>query len=333
MDPMICETFVVPERDSGKRLDAFLSDGSRSCGRSRREVREGIESGLVSVNGKPVAEPRKRVRMGDRVESRLPERVEETLTPNPDVPFDILYEDRDLLVIDKPAGVQMHPGGTDTTGTVANRIAAEYPSMREVGSHPLRPGIVHRLDRNTSGVVVLAKTVSAYERLRDLFGSRVIRKTYLALVSGRVREESGVIDLPLAARTGTLRRQVVKDPSEISGKVRDAVTEYRVIGRYCDADLLEIFPKTGRTHQIRIHLAAIGNPVMGDRLYGGRQMRREGMPDRQLLHAFRLSFPFEGRDLVFEAPLPPDFREFLGALDGAEEAGYPDEASNRHGGA
>jgi 23S rRNA pseudouridine1911/1915/1917 synthase len=305
---------MVQEVSSGKRLDAFLASYTRADGLSRSDTRAGIEAGLVSLNGKVETSPTRRLRYGDIVSSNIMPMPEVTLFPNPKLSFPIVFEDEELLVIAKPFGVQMHPGGNDTTETVANWIAAARPSMAMVGGDPFRPGIVHRLDRNTSGVVVLAKSDESCGILQELFRERKTEKIYLALVVGHVVEETGSIDFPLAQRTGTLQRQAIKDQVAFKGETKEALTEYRLKERYVENDLLEIFPKTGRTHQIRIHLAAIGHPVLGDNLYGGRRMRKEGMPKRQLLHAVRITFPYKGRELSFAAPMPSDFTDFLSTL-------------------
>lgn len=322
---------TVQQISSGKRLDAFLAAYTRLDGLSRNDTRVGIEAGLVTLNGSVETSPTRRLRYGDIVRSEIAPTPKECLYANPKLSFPIIFEDEELLVIAKPFGVQMHPGGKDTTETVANWIASARPAMAMVGGDPFRPGIVHRLDRNTSGVVVLAKTDEACEILRQLFRERETEKTYLAVVIGHVPDEEGVIDYPLAQRTGTLQRQAVKEPSSFKGEMKEAVTAYRLKERYAACDLLELYPKTGRTHQIRIHLAAISHPVLGDHLYGGRRMRKHGMPPRQLLHASRIAFPYRGRTLSFEASLAEDFSDFLAGIDAYEKPGYPGEASDRHG--
>jgi len=321
---------AVQQVSAGKRLDAFLAAYTRMDGLSRGDTRSGIEAGLVTLNGKVEMSPAKRLRCGDVIISTIVPTPPAVLFPNHDLSFLILFENKDLLVISKPSGVQMHPAGNDTTGTVANWIVAVRPEMAAVGGDRFRPGIVHRLDRNTSGVVVLAKTDEACDSLRELFRDRAIEKTYLAFVVGHVDLLSDTIDYPLAQRTGTLQRQAVKEPDLFKGEMKEASTSYVLKERFAEADLLEIFPKTGRTHQIRIHLAAIGHPVLGDNLYGGRRMRKTGMPSRQLLHASRIAFPFKKERLSFEAPLPSDFADFIAGIDVVEKPGYPGEASNRH---
>jgi len=324
---------TVQQATSGKRLDAFLASYTRTDGLSRNETRSGIEEGAVFLNGKIEKNPKKRLRYGDVVVSNIPLPIRSELLPNPDLSFPILFEDDDLLVISKPAGVQMHPAGNDITETVANWIAATRPYMVSAGVDPFRPGIVHRLDRNTSGVVVLAKTKEAFDVLQQLFRSRKVKKTYLALVAGHVTDPEGKIDYPLAHRTGTLRRRAIMESESAVGRAKESLTEYRLKERFRQYDLLEVFPKTGRTHQIRVHLAAIGHPVAGDRLYGGRRMHKDSVPKRQFLHAEKLAFPFFGKLHVFEAPLPADLADFLVGIDGEEKPGYPREASNQHDGA
>ncbi|HWQ60352.1 MAG TPA: RluA family pseudouridine synthase [Candidatus Fimivivens sp.] len=321
---------TVQQISSGKRLDAFLAAYTRMDGLSRSDTRAGIEAGLVELNGKTETSPTRRLRYGDVIVSRIVPTLKDDLFANHELSFPIIFEDDDLLVISKPFGVQMHPGGRDRTDTVANWIMATRPEMAMVGGDPFRPGIVHRLDRNTSGVVVLAKTDESCESLRDSFREREVEKTYLALVTGHVSEEEGYIDYPLTQRAGTLQRQAVKEPQSFEGEMKEALTEYRLKRRFAEADLLEVYPKTGRTHQIRIHLAAIGHPVLGDNLYGGRRMRRDGMPKRQLLHASRIVFPFKGGLCSYEASLPRDFAEFISGIDVVEKPGYPGEASNRN---
>lgn len=318
---------TVQEVSSGKRLDAFLAAYTRTDGLSRYDTRVGIEAGKVSVNGKTESNPSKRLRHGDVVVSDVAPTEKAGLFPNAALSIPVLFEDEDLLIISKPAGIQMHPAGNDMTETVANWIAATRPEMAGVGDDPFRPGIVHRLDRNTSGVVILAKTEETFRILQESFRSHEVRKTYLALVMGHVPTESGSIDFPLAHRTGTLRRQAVMDPGNFSGETKTALTEYFLKARYAEYDLLEAFPKTGRTHQIRVHLSAIGCPVVGDRLYGGRRMGKDGMPKRQLLHAAEISFPFRGKERIFVSPLPDDFADFLSGIDGTRKEGYSGEAS------
>lgn len=325
---------VVPERDAGKRLDAFLSAYvKRERGDavpSRTRIRETIEDGSAIVNGEVLTNPKKRLTRGDTVSYTIPEMASE-LIPNPKLPIDILFEDEDILIIDKPAGIATHPVSFEETDTVANWALARISGIRDIGEDPIRPGIVHRLDRNTSGILALAKTPEAFDELKRIFADRLAEKRYLALVLGHAPQEMGEIRYPIAPITGTLRRQVIFPGKETPVDAREALSYYRVKQRFAECDFLEIAPKTGRTHQIRVHLAAIGCPVLGDRLYGGRRMSRSDMPTRQLLHAGYISFPWQNGTKTFESPLPSDFQETLStlsALDETGENGYLGEDSN-----
>lgn len=244
-----------------------------------------------------------------------------------DVTIPILYEDDFLIVIDKPAGVQTHPAGNTTRDTVAHFIVSKYPKLQNVGENLLRPGIVHRLDRETSGILVVAKTEEAFEELKKLFQNRKIEKTYIALVYGHTPKLEGVIDKPLARQKGKLKRAVAKTEQALT-KAHEALTMYRVITRYKDFDLILAKPKTGRTHQIRAHFASLGHPIVGDKLYAFKNIRREKklFPSRQMLHAYSLQFELFGKKYVFQAPLPEDFRSLLSGIDETRNASYDDEA-------
>lgn len=326
MDHISEPAIIVPERDSGKRLDAFLSAllkrESGDDAVSRVRVREAIEAGLASVNDVAERNPGKRLRRGDTVFFRRPETSTE-LRANPDIPLLVRFEDEEMLVIDKPAGIATHPVSFMETETVANWAISAVPWVRAIGDDPLRPGIVHRLDRNTSGILVIAKTASAFDGLKRIFSERLAEKRYLAIVLGHMPNDSDEIDFPIASRTGTLKRVAVMPGGAVPADARTASTRYAVKRRYVMHDLLEVVPKTGRTHQIRVHLAAVGHPVAGDRLYGGRRMKTQDAPRRQMLHAGRLSFPWHGEVRTFRSPAPDDFVRYLESLDGAEKAGYP----------
>jgi len=331
MRPKSDKPIIVPERDAGKRLDAFLSaylkretDGSAP---SRVRIREAIEHGDAIVNGTAQTNPKKRLTRGDAISFTVPETAVELL-PNPDLPLTVLFEDDDLLVIDKPAGVATHPVSFEETDTVANWALAHAPGIRDIGENPIRPGIVHRLDRNTSGILAIAKTAETFDELKRLFADRLAEKRYWALVIGHLPHDTGEIAYPIAPVTGSLRRQAIFPGKDVPENAREALSRFRVKKRFAKHDLLEVCPKTGRTHQIRVHLAATGCPVFGDRLYGGRRMNRPDVPARQLLHAGHLSFPWSGSMKIFDSPLPEDFRETLFALDETWESGYLGEDSN-----
>ncbi len=253
----------------------------------------------------------------------------------------VVYEDKNLVAVNKPAGLLVHEArsvparrslgvggkrearGGHQEATLVDWLLARYPEVRNVGDDPkVRPGIVHRLDRDTSGIMIVAKTQESFEYLKSLFERHEVKKIYLALVRGVPKEKSGTIDAPIGMKNGTVKRSV-----HGGRMVKEAVTEYRVKKIYGEGaqalSLLEVRPQTGRTHQIRVHLASIGHPIAGDTLYGKkekrnkkREMRNEKSPPRLVLHAFSLEFPTEaGHRLVLEAELPGDFNRFLKALE------------------
>jgi 23S rRNA pseudouridine1911/1915/1917 synthase len=244
-----------------------------------------------------------------------------------DFTLPILYQDDFLIAINKPAGIQTHPAGNAKRKTVAHFIAAKYPKLRDIGSDPLRPGLVHRLDRETSGVIVVAKTEQSMEELKKLFKDRKIKKTYIALVYGHTPTLEGAIDKSLLQQSGKLKRIAVA-AARAPSAAREALTLYRVIARYQNFDLLEVTPKTGRTHQIRAHLADLGHPVAGDKLYAFKNLRRDKklFPNRQMLHAYRLQFELCSKKYAFQAPLPDDFRSLLQSIDETQETSYDDKA-------
>ncbi|MFH0806384.1 MAG: RluA family pseudouridine synthase [Candidatus Brennerbacteria bacterium] len=300
------------------RLDAFLA---RVLGDeySRHRVKKGIEDGAVMVNGRATPKASAKVKIGDTVvvtKKKFPPHAKD-LRPIPDTShaLNIVYEDKDCLVVVKPAGILTHPTPTRLKGTLAGALVARYPSLASVGEDPMRPGIMHRLDEDTSGLLVVAKTQSAFEFLKRQFMGRSVRKVYIALVEGNPSEKEGVIEYAIRpSSTNPAKRVVVKHVPPrgagipVKSSVRGAETRYRVMESFGNQyALLELHPKTGRTHQIRVHLAAIGHPVVGDTLYGSKTRGT-----RQLLHAARLEFVRPNhKPLSVESPLPEDFRKFL----------------------
>jgi 23S rRNA pseudouridine1911/1915/1917 synthase len=227
-------------------------------------------------------------------------------------PLEILYEDRDLLVLNKPAGISVHPSAKEPSGTLTDAILSHDPAIGGVGEDPTRPGIVHRLDKDTSGVLLVAKNQRTFEELKALFQKREVEKRYLAIVEGKVKEPRGTIALPIG-RAGLKRTVPSRSRRRPTRNVREAETSYVVRKRFKDATLLELRPKTGRMHQIRVHLQAIGHPVLGDKLYGGK--RAANRAARQMLHAYSLTFSrSNGKRYTFEADPPPDFQEKLDEL-------------------
>jgi 23S rRNA pseudouridine1911/1915/1917 synthase len=296
----------------GERLDRFLAEQVPNL--SRSAAQRLIEGEQVSVDGE-AAKASYRVRAGDVVVALLP--ADETPEPEAEpIPLRVVYEDEVLVVVDKPAGMVVHPAPGHRGGTLVNALLAHCPEL--AGSGGERPGIVHRLDRDTSGLILVAKSEKVRRALQQQFKERQVRKTYLALVHGHLQPAWGLIEAPIGRDPQRRQRMAV-----IAGG-REAVTEVRVLEQFAqksgpaagDYSLVEVEPRTGRTHQIRVHLASIGHPVVGDRVYGRRRTR---LPlSRQFLHAQRLEFrhPLSGSRLDLETPLPPDLAAVLELLRG-----------------
>ena len=288
---------VTAEDGGGARLDVFLAD--KLPGLSRAQVRRVIDGGGVRV-GSYARKAGYKLKAGDRVhaEYEIPE-PEGKLVPQ-HLPLKIVYMDADIIVLDKQANLVVHPGPGHPSGTLVNALIHHFPEIALIGSEE-RPGIVHRLDQDTSGVMVVARSARAFTSLQDQFRRRVVWKTYLALAWGRMSETGGRLNWPLGRHP--------KDGARMSVRTRSpkkAETFFQVQRAFKDTTLLEVKPVTGRTHQIRVHLAAAGHPVVGDPVYGRKREPRE-FP-RIFLHAHTLSFlhPATGERLTFASPLPPD---------------------------
>jgi len=294
----------------GQRLDVFVSGVS---GLSRARVQRLIDEGHVLVGGRP-QKAHHRVGAGEWIQLHIPPATPLQLTPE-QVPLDILCEDGDLIVLNKPAGMVVHPGAGRRTGTLVNALLAHCERLPGIGGVE-RPGIVHRLDRDTSGVLVVAKTEVAHQSLSGQFKTRMVKKRYLALVHGEVRQEEGRIEAAIGRREHDRKRMGVRVRDG-----REARTIYHVLRRLPGMTLLALDLETGRTHQIRVHLAHIGHPVVGDRVYGGRREHRRAASDepsaeRQMLHAWRLGFfhPASEAWVEFTAPIPTDFLSLSGPV-------------------
>ncbi|MEK9151212.1 MAG: RluA family pseudouridine synthase [Patescibacteria group bacterium] len=323
----------VPRRLVDRRLDVATLDLLRTKfpenDFSRGGIARLIQAGRILLND-ALAGADALVKLHDRVEvfsSDLATVVPELRPGESGIDIPVVYEDDAIVAVHKPAGIQVHPAGIRDAGTVAHWVVARYPEARGVGEDVLRPGIVHRLDRETSGILVIAKTAPAFEALKKLFQNRDIEKKYIALVYGNMPALQGEINKPLMQRSGQLKRFVVETQA-VPEAAREALTLYRVLARYQEFDLLEVTPKTGRTHQIRAHLASLGHPIVGDKLYAFKPMRRgeKLFSARQMLHAHSLRFRLFSKKHAFEAPLPQDFRVVLRSIDETREAGYDDEA-------
>lgn len=292
--------------DAAGRLDKLLV--ARLPEFSRARIQALIREGLVWVGGKTAQKSGHAVDAGQLVEITIPQARPSGLEPE-NIPLQVIYEDGDILVIDKPAGMVVHPAAGHAAGTLANAALAHAPEMEGIGGEQ-RPGIVHRLDKNTSGLLVIAKNERAHRWLVDQFKSRHVEKTYLALVDGAPPTPQGRVEAPVGRSPAN--RQMMAVVSEAKG--RPSVSEYKTRKSFEHHTLLEVHPLTGRTHQIRVHMAFLGCPVAGDTIYGHR---KSSIPiDRHFLHAARLKIvlPDGLTEKVFEAPLPEPLEEVLSNL-------------------
>ncbi len=313
---MDIQQFTINEPQIGKRLDAFLA--SQLAEVSRTRLQRAIEDGDVLVNERAV-KPSYKLRAGDQIEIDLPEPGAVELLAEP-IPLKIIHEDEDLIVVDKPAGMVVHPGAGIESGTLANALVYHFNELSGTAGR-IRPGIVHRLDKDTSGLIVVAKNDVAHTKLSEQFHDRKVFKMYVALVYGRVSQSIGDIE----ANIGRSPHHRMKMAVLRGGAGRYAHTIFQVVDRYSDFSLLKVQIKTGRTHQIRVHLAHTAHPVVGDALYG--QGRENSVHDvkmkrairslnRHFLHAAQLEFahPRTGGVMKFESPLPSELTSFLALL-------------------
>ena len=321
-------TFKIEQHSEGERLDAYLASQIEQW--SRMRLQRLIETEDVLVNGKAV-KPSYRIREHDEVEVELTTPTAVRFAPE-DMPIDIVYEDDVLLVVNKPAGLVVHPAAGIHSGTLANGLAYHFQQLPS-SAGAVRPGIVHRLDRDTSGLLVIAKNEAALEHLADQFRERTVFKSYLALVHGRVEADAGRIDQPIARDPSNRTRMAV-----VRGG-RGSLSFYRARRRYQRFTLLDVELKTGRTHQIRVHLAWLKHPVVGDEVYGaGRDntvrdarirahIRKLG---RHFLHAEQLGFvhPKTASPMKFSAPLPTELSSFLTDLDDEDQPPIKESARN-----
>jgi 23S rRNA pseudouridine1911/1915/1917 synthase len=312
MDPSEIRTFQIDPNEVGLRLDAYLA--SKIEGWSRARLQRLIESEDVLVNGNPVKASYK-LRKNDELEVELIATASASFAPEP-IPIEIVYEDESLVVVNKPAGLVVHPAAGIHSGTLANALAYHFQQLPDHGGNTARPGIVHRLDRDTSGLLVVAKTEAALENLSDQFRDRTVFKSYVALVHGRVKADSGTIAEPIARSPSNRTRMAVVRCG------RSALSLYRVRRRFNRFTLLDVELKTGRTHQIRVHLAWLRHSVVGDETYGaGRdntiqdarlraQVRNLG---RHFLHAEKLAFthPEMRQRIEFSSALPAELSDLL----------------------
>ena len=305
-------SFTVPAEARGQRLDQFLA--AQLPASSRAQIQKAIRDGGAHLDAETVRRPGLRLRGGERLTLVLPEASPVTVQPE-DIPLEILYEDDDLVAVNKPAGLVVHAGAGQRRGTLVNALLHRFGRLSSIGA-PLRPGIVHRLDKPTSGVLVVARTDEAHRSLVAQFQRREVEKRYLALAHGRLAHASGVIRLPVARDRVRRTRMTTK-----RREGREAVTDYRVLQSAAGFTLLEAFLRTGRTHQVRVHFSSLGHPLVGDTLYGApHQLRWDGRSAptlaRIFLHAQRLRFRHPRTDRLVEvsAPLPVELTALLERL-------------------
>jgi 23S rRNA pseudouridine1911/1915/1917 synthase len=306
--------FIVAEGEQGLRMDVFLSQKDLTL--SRSQARRLIDDGDAIVDGKPVKASH-RLKPGEKISLRKPPPVSSEIVPEA-IPLNLLYEDGAILVVDKPAGMVVHPAAGNYSGTLVNALQYHCRNLSGIGG-VMRPGIVHRLDKGTSGLMVVAKSDEAHRHLAEQFKRRQVSKRYTALVHGNLREDEGVVDAPVG-RHPVERKKM----STASHRGKTALTRWKVLERFGAFTLLEAKIETGRTHQIRVHLSAIGHPVTGDSVYGATKRAVESPAlravlkklSRQALHASRLSFahPVTGEEMSFESPLPADIAEVCEVL-------------------
>ncbi len=304
-------TLLITEAEAGQRLDAYLA--SHIDGWSRARLQRVIEDGDVVVNQREV-KPSYKLRAGDQIEVELTAATTAEFVPE-NIPLHVIHEDEDLIVVDKPAGMVVHPAAGVSSGTLANALAFHFQQLSTTGG-AARPGIVHRLDKGTSGLLVVAKTEAAHENLADQFRAREVFKSYLALVHGQVEKKTGQIDEPIARDPGHRTRMAV-----VRGG-RPALSLYRVREAFDRFTLLDVELKTGRTHQIRVHLAWLKHPVVGDEVYGSGRDKTVSDPKlrgaigkliRQFLHSAELGFahPRTTERMLFRVALPNELEELL----------------------
>lgn len=336
--------FIIKKEEAGQRLDKFIlarfPDYSRAY--LKKQIKEGgvlvypvrnlsieqkisqaepqaksphrlitkAKHGWISdgVN-KQIKKPSYILKVGDKIEAQILPPAQISLEPDPTIELNIIYEDNDVIVVDKPAGLTVHPSDTQKSGTLINGLMAHYPLLKEVGEDKSRPGIVHRLDKDTSGLMIIAKNNEAFNFLKDQFKNKKVEKKYLALVAGRLNEASGKIETLITRSKSNPTKQ------KVSQTGKKAITLYKSIKEFKNFTLIEAQPKTGRMHQIRVHLAWIGNPVAGDNKYG---LKKRAVPDglaRQFLHAAKLIIILpNGQKETFTSQLPPDLNMILAGL-------------------
>lgn len=292
----------VSQEDDRKRIDSYLSNLEEIP--SRSFAQKLINSGSVNVNNKPVNKSYV-LKAGEKIDFTLPDPEKIDVEPE-DIPLKIYYQDNDVAIVEKPAGLVTHPSYGHWKGTLVNALLYHLTDLSAIGG-VLRPGIIHRLDKDTSGLLIVAKNDASHIALSKALKDRQVKRRYLALAHGHMKNEKGTIDMPIGRSYRNRKKMAV------GGQGRKSVTHFKVEESFKGFDLLEVSLETGRTHQIRVHLAAIGHPVVGDDVYGSKNERKNFNLDRYFLHAFELEFnhPLSGEEMYFLSPLPNELKLFL----------------------
>jgi len=313
---------IITKENSGGRIDKFLVELAKKKKElknlSRADFARAIKNGEILVNDKRVKQSYV-LKDGDKMRALSPltslPKGEGDLMPNPKVKFKIIYKDENIIAVNKPAGLLAHPDFKERKNTLVNGLIAKFPEIIGIGDKSAdswaRPGIVHRLDKDTSGVMVIARNQKSFKELKKLFKNRKVRKRYLVVIYGKLKNKSGVIEKSLA-RAGNYKKQVIAG-RKTKTKIRLAATEYKVLKEFKGYSLVEARPRTGRMHQIRVHFFSLGHPVAGDKIYKikSKLKSKQINAKRQLLHAGQIKFELLGKKYSFSSPLPSDFNKFL----------------------
>jgi len=299
---------IIDQENSGQRIDRFLKE-EFFCNEeiTRGEIIRLIKDEKILVNAKSV-KPSYILKEDDQIEIEEIKKAKE-LKMNQNIKFQIVFENKDIIIIEKPTGLKVHPDNFEETDTLANGLLARFPELKSVGENSLRPGIVHRLDKDTSGLMVVARNQKSFKILKEKFGNREVEKKYLALVWGRLEEKKGTIDKSIARATN-YKKQVIAE-GKTKTKIRRAVTQYEVVKSFKDFDLVEATPKTGRMHQIRVHFFSLGHPLVGDRKYSLKKFPNSEKFSHHLLHAKSLAFNLFEKDYSFESEIPQGFKDVI----------------------
>lgn len=304
---------IVFDKIQKERVDRYLSNEFPK--KSREFFNRLIRNEKVLVN-ENIVKPSFVIKSGDVIEiddESLNKTETKELISNKDIQLDIVFENDDFLIINKPSGILVHGTGKNESDTIANALIYLYPTIKEVGDDLMRPGIVHRLDRDTSGLLMVAKNSESFLILKNMFQNHEIQKTYLALVFGKLKNKVGVIDSNLKRSDQKFNRQKIELDQSMEG--RTAITEYMVMKEFEETSLVKVTPKTGRTHQIRVHFASISNFIIGDMEYGSKKINKKYGLARQFLHASELNFNFKGVKYSFKSELPLELKEVLEKIE------------------